>query len=219
MGAGKKVKEGRSPESPRPMGCQWSAVCLSALAFHGHASRPDRESPASHAHEVRKESAFRLHTFSDHGGRRLRPDRSAKKNPSTRPLQHLAFSSRHAHSIGQHQQRPLLRISTMGSSSRQIKGWHVIIGDNGAGQVVVSAMHRSGALRPREVLGLRESWETWAECSVTRKPPSSNCPLTIHRHGTNGKEGRTVSNFTSPAVSTSRNRRTVKRLWCQQTKV
>jgi len=80
--------------------------------------------------------------------------------------------------------------------SRNLKGWHVIIGDNGAGK---SSFLRCIALAlcgPREVLGLRESWETWPR--KQRDSKASFIKLSFDDSQTWDKwekKGRTVSNF------------------------
>jgi hypothetical protein len=67
----KKIKEGRSPESPSPMGCQWKVASLRSLAFHGHRRVGVRRSLSRFPASSRRFHLFVMHppTPLNHGTR------------------------------------------------------------------------------------------------------------------------------------------------------
>lgn len=79
--------------------------------------------------------------------------------------------------------------------NNRMKGWHVIIGDNGAGK---STFLRSVALAlcgPKEIQGLRDNWETWSRIGAES---ASTIELTLEydKHWDDWKgRGRQVENY------------------------
>jgi len=81
-------------------------------------------------------------------------------------------------------------------SKRHVNGWHVIIGDNGAGKSTFLRCIALALCGPKEILGLRDNWETWRRIGADKT--ASTIIISISDDTTwddwKGK-GRKVENF------------------------
>ena len=81
-------------------------------------------------------------------------------------------------------------------TSSKLKGWHVIIGDNGAGK---STFLRSIALAlcgPKEILGLRENWASWPRTGTENETSSIVLDLEDSKQWDKWAEkGRKLTNY------------------------
>jgi len=81
-------------------------------------------------------------------------------------------------------------------SDSNLKGWHVIIGDNGAGKSTFLRCLALALCGPIEIQGLRENWETWPR--VNGKDTASSVRLNLtHTENWDKWEGkgRKVTNY------------------------